>query len=167
MPEGIEQVLVSTLDQGAVSIQGQVQISLLRIPPDLDTDGLPPGLGDRIVETTDPIDEMVSSIQPQPDFESTVVIPKPQWLLQQPLPCAGFGLRADTPKSKARSAYPVALRSPRRDPVPFWLGFWLIASEDTRTFLADTFKTNGNTRHWHSLPHPRSQTESHPRCDPP
>ena len=90
MPEGIEQVLVSTLDRGAVSIQGQVQISLLRIPPDLGTDGLPTGLGDRIVETIDPIDELVSSIQPQPDLESTVVVPHPGWLLQHPSPLHGI-----------------------------------------------------------------------------
>ena len=90
MPEGIEQVLVPTLDQVAVSIQGQVQISLLRIPPDLGTDGLPPGLGDWIVETTNPIDEMVSTAQPQPDLESTVVVPHPGWLLQHPAPLHGI-----------------------------------------------------------------------------
>ena len=38
-----------------------------------------------------------------------------------PLPCMRFGLRADTPKSQAGSADQVALRSPRRDPVPFGL----------------------------------------------
>ena len=92
MPEGIEQVLVSTLDQGAVSIQGQVQISLLRIPPDLGTDGLPPGLGNWIVKTTDPIDEMVTPIQPQPDLESTVVVPDPGWLHQHLSPL--YGIRA-------------------------------------------------------------------------
>ena len=86
MPEGIEQVLVSTLDQRAESIQGQVQISLLRIPPDLRADGLSPGLGDWVVKTTDPIDEMVSSTQPQPDLESTVVVPDPGRLLQHPFP---------------------------------------------------------------------------------
>ena len=84
-----------------------------------------------------------------------------------PLPYMGFGLRADTPKSKARSADPVALRSPRRDAVPFWLGFWLIASEETRASLAVTFKTTTSTRHWDTPPHSRRHTELHPRCDAP
>ena len=77
------------------------------------------------------------------------------------------GLGLTTLKSQARSADPVALRSPRRDPVPFWLGFWLIASEDTRTSLAVTFKTTANTRHWDSPPDSESQTALHPRCDAP
>ena len=76
--------------QWARSIQGQVQIPLLDISPDLGTDGLPPGLGDWVVKTTDPIDEMVSPSQPQPDLESNVVVPDPGWLLQHPSPLLGI-----------------------------------------------------------------------------
>ena len=79
----------------------------------------------------------------------------------------GFGLRADTLKSQAGSADPVALRSTRRDAASFWLGFWLISSEETRASLAVTFKTTANTRHWDSTPHSRRQTALHPRCDAP
>ena len=67
-PEGIEQILISTLDQWAISIQGKIQIPLLGIPPDLSADGLPPGLGDWIVKTTKAIDEMVPPVEPQPDL---------------------------------------------------------------------------------------------------
>ena len=77
MTEGIEQILISTLHQWAVSIQGQVQISLLGIPPDLSADGLPPGLGDWIIPTPKALDAMVPPIEPQPDLESTVVVPNP------------------------------------------------------------------------------------------
>ena len=82
----LEQILVPIPHQWARSIQVQVQISLLHVPPDLGTDGLPPGLGDWIVETTDPIDEMVSTTQPRSDLESTVVISHPGWLLQHSSP---------------------------------------------------------------------------------
>ena len=67
-------MLISTLHQWAVSIQRQVQIALLGIPPDLGIDGLSPGLGDWIIPTPEAIDEMVPPIQPQPDLESTVVV---------------------------------------------------------------------------------------------
>ena len=45
--------------------------------------------GDWVVKTTNPIDEMVSTTQPQSDLESTVVIPDPGWLLQHPSPLHG------------------------------------------------------------------------------
>ena len=82
--------MVSPLHQWAVSIQGQVQISLLGIPPDLSTGGLSPGLGDWIVETTKAIGEMVPPVEPQPDLESTIVVPHPRWLLQHPSPLHGI-----------------------------------------------------------------------------
>ena len=66
------------------------QIPLLGISPDLGTDGLPPRLGNWIVETTNPIDEMVTPIQPQPDLESTVVVPHPWRFLQHPYPLVGI-----------------------------------------------------------------------------
>ena len=95
--EGIEQILVPTLHQWAVSIQGQVQIPLLGIPPDFSADGLPPGLGNWIIKASEAIDEMIPPIEPQPDLESTVVVPHPRWILQHPSPCTKVGLRADTP----------------------------------------------------------------------
>ena len=70
--------LFSTLHQWMVSIQGQLEISLLSVTPDLSTNGLSADLGDWIAETTNPIDEMVSTIQPQPDMESTVVMAHPE-----------------------------------------------------------------------------------------
>tara|TARA_B100000925_G_C21568183_1_gene286626 strand:+ start:77 stop:280 length:204 start_codon:yes stop_codon:yes gene_type:complete len=65
-------------------------MSLLGTPPNQDRDGLLPGLGNWIVEMTDPIDEMVSTAQPQPDLESTVVVPDPGWFLQHPSPLLGI-----------------------------------------------------------------------------
>ena len=62
------------------------------------------------------------------------------------LPYMGFGLRADTPKNQARSADPVALRSPIRDPVPIWLGFWLMDSRESWASLSVTFKNTATTR---------------------
>ena len=69
------------------------------VPARTGRDGLSPGLGDWIVETTNPIDEMVSTAQPQPDLESTVVVPDPGWFLQHPSPCLGLA-RADALKAK-------------------------------------------------------------------
>ncbi|MDB4346318.1 hypothetical protein OAA48_00545, partial [bacterium] len=66
------------------------QISLLEIPPDLGTDDLPPGLGDWIIKATKAIDEIVSTIEPQPDLESTIVISQPWWFLQHPSPLHGI-----------------------------------------------------------------------------
>ena len=88
-PEGIEQILIPTLHSGAVSIQRQVQITLLGSAPDLSADGLSPGLGDWIVKATRAVDEMVLPIQRQPDLESSVVVPHPRWLLQHPSPLHG------------------------------------------------------------------------------
>ena len=72
-----------------------------------------PVMGNWIVETTNSINEMVTSIQPQPDLGRTVVVTHPEWLLQHHSPLLGFGLRADmkTLKSQARSEGPVALLS--------------------------------------------------------
>jgi len=66
--KGIEQILISSLIQTKVSIRVQAEISLLSIPPNLRTDSLPTGLGGGIVETTKGIDEMVPTIQLQPDL---------------------------------------------------------------------------------------------------
>ena len=57
---------------------------------DLRVDGLPPGLGDWIIKATKAIDEMVPPVQPQPDLESTVVVPHPGWFLQHPSPLRGI-----------------------------------------------------------------------------
>ena len=66
------------------------QRPLLGIPPDLCADGLSPGLGDWIVKATKAVDKKVPPIQPQPDLESTVVVPYPRWLLQHPSPLHGI-----------------------------------------------------------------------------
>ena len=49
--------------------------------------------------------------------------------------------------------------------MPFWLGFWLLDSEESWASLSVTFKTTANRRHLHSLPNPQGQTELHPRRD--
>ena len=66
------------------------QNPLLGIPPDLRADGLSPGLGDWIIPTPEAVDEKIPPIQPQPDLESTVVVPHPGWFLQHPSPLHGI-----------------------------------------------------------------------------
>ena len=54
------------------------------------TNGLPPGLGNWIIPTPEAVNEMVPTIEPQPDLESTVVVPHPGWFLQHPSPLHGI-----------------------------------------------------------------------------
>ena len=51
---------------------------------------LAPWLSNWIFEATNPIDEMVPPVEPQPDLESSVVVPHPVWLLQHPSPLHGI-----------------------------------------------------------------------------
>ena len=76
----------SRAGQGIFHKHQTTQQRLLVIQLDLSADGLCPGLGDWIVETTKAIDVMVPPLEPQPDLESTVVISQPRWLLQHPSP---------------------------------------------------------------------------------
>ena len=89
-PEGIKKDLVSPPPARGGIDSGISPNPLLGITPDLGTDGLLPSFGDWIVGTTDPIDEMVSSTNPQPDLESTIVISHPGWLLKYPSPLHGI-----------------------------------------------------------------------------
>ena len=66
------------------------QNPLLVIPPDLRTEGLFPGLDNSIAETTKAIDEIVPPIKPQPDLESSIVVPHPGQLLKHPSPLHGI-----------------------------------------------------------------------------
>ncbi len=91
-PKASSRSWASSSSEGGLDAKTGPNTPLLGIPPDLGTDGLPPGLGDGIVKASKAIDEMVPTIQPQPDLESTVVVPHPRRFLQHPSPL--HGLRA-------------------------------------------------------------------------
>ena len=86
---------ISTHHQWAVSIQGQVQITLLGIPPDLRADGLSPGLGDWIIKATKAIDKWSRASSLNLTWRAPLLSLSLGGFFSIPLPCMGFGLRAD------------------------------------------------------------------------
>ena len=72
--EGIQQPHLLTLDCWLVGEQGGIQYPLLVVTPDLSTDGGCFGAGDGVIPPADTVDEMVTTIQTQPDLHDAVVI---------------------------------------------------------------------------------------------
>ena len=82
----ILKLLLCTLNEHKYTVVDYQQHYLDEIQFKINPFGLPSGLGDRIIKVPEAIDETDSPTQPQPDLESTVVVPDPRWLLQHPSP---------------------------------------------------------------------------------
>ena len=79
--EGIQQPHLLIFDCWLVGEQGGIQYPLLVVIPDLSSNSVCFGVGNRVIPPTDAVDEVVLPIQTQPDLHHAVVITQDRWFL--------------------------------------------------------------------------------------
>ena len=99
----ILKLLLCTLNEHKYTVVDYQEHYLDEIQFKIKPFGLPSGMGNRIINAPEAIDEKDSPTQPQPHLESNVGVPNPRWLLQHPSPLHGIRAEGFIPQKPSQN----------------------------------------------------------------